>query len=130
MKKKLLVLLILLLFPLMVNAEDSFTRFYGAQAFYNVRDINIETYLTYSTDVTYENGIYTLTGEIKSSKLRMLHYYLPDQDYYYTCESSSVSSCSEVTVVYKEYRDDTIPTWLGIKDDSRFTNIEFKVIVW
>ena len=28
----------------------------------------------------------------------------------------------------KEYNDDTIPSWIGLKDDGRFTNIQFKVM--
>ena len=29
---------------------------------------------------------------------------------------------------YKEYTEKTIPSWLGIKNDSRFTNIKFKIM--
>ena len=32
------------------------------------------------------------------------------------------------TTLFKEYNDDTIPNWIGIKDDGRFTNIQFKVM--
>ena len=32
------------------------------------------------------------------------------------------------TTVLKEYNDENIPNWLGIKNDLRFTNIQFKVM--
>ena len=32
------------------------------------------------------------------------------------------------TTLFKEYNDDNIPNWIGIKNDSRFTNIQFKVM--
>jgi hypothetical protein len=32
------------------------------------------------------------------------------------------------TSLFKEYNDETIPTWIGLKNDGRFTNIQFKVM--
>ena len=32
------------------------------------------------------------------------------------------------TTLFKEYTDETLPIWLGIKDDLRFTNIQFKIM--
>ena len=76
------------------------TRFYGAQAFYNVRDINIESYLTYSTDVTYENGMYILASDARETYSRWLGSYFQAQDYYFTCGDSTTSSCEEIIAVF------------------------------
>jgi hypothetical protein len=32
------------------------------------------------------------------------------------------------TTLFKEYNDETIPAWIGLKNDMRFTNIQFKVM--
>ena len=32
------------------------------------------------------------------------------------------------TTLFKEYTDDNIPSWIGIKNDGRFTNVYFKVM--
>ena len=34
------------------------------------------------------------------------------------------------TTSFKEYNDENIPDWLGIKDDIRFTNIQFKIMTF
>lgn len=32
------------------------------------------------------------------------------------------------TTLFKEYNDETIPSWIGLKNDGRFTNIQFKIM--
>ena len=32
------------------------------------------------------------------------------------------------TTLFKEYNDETIPSWIGLKNDGRFSNIQFKVM--
>ena len=32
------------------------------------------------------------------------------------------------STLFKEYNDETLPAWLGIKDDLRFSNIQFKIM--
>ena len=32
------------------------------------------------------------------------------------------------TTLFKEYNDETIPSWIGLKKDGRFTNIQFKIM--
>lgn len=34
----------------------------------------------------------------------------------------------EETTLFKEYTDDNIPSWLGIKNDGRFQNVYFKIM--
>ena len=101
MKKKLLILLITLLFPILVHAEDTFTEYYGLDVIvsdYNVYENNI---VNYSNEIIYENGHYQLSGTVVMINLtpNLIRYYFPDSEYLYTCGSSKSTTCETVTMI-------------------------------
>ena len=124
MIKKLLflILLMILLLPTIVYAEETFTEFYfhtRTDKSYLVNVVETETYY-YSDNIVYENGKYKLTGTILNSSIDLFYRYgnnyFRDREVVYTCLSGEDISCQEaVAVFHKKIYGRTSFYKLGIK---------------
>ncbi len=91
MKKKLLLLLIILLSPFVVQAEEERHEVYSCEIECEQTGSGPNTY--YSTDVIYENGKYTLSGEINNYKR------VNNVPVLYYCKGNHQMECESVEAV-------------------------------
>ena len=119
MKKRIIILLIILIFPIFAYADDQFTKYYAAPISIDVienHQLDIDTY--YGNEISYENGQYTLSGTLKQGLSQAtIKVYYPNDNIVYTCKSRENLSCEEVLAVnYKHELDDGfLRGYLGIK---------------
>ena len=75
-----------------------------------------------------ENLIRMIAISISINECRMYDNIKEYQKYYkLTIPWENKDFYKEVTL-FKEYNDDSIPNWIGLKQDGRFSNIQFKVM--
>ena len=105
-KKYFLILLIVcisLFTPLLANAEDVFSEYYGVSLGINdYMSMDLQPYDYYfSNEVIYENGQYILSGFV-TNNLYNGHVIRPEfTETIYTCSSEVDTTCQNVTLIYR-----------------------------
>ena len=96
--------------------------------FYHER-ISSFAYMNYHLELN-ENLIRMIAISISINECRMYDDVNEYKKYYNLTIPWENKELYKEKTLFKEYNDDSIPSWIGIKDDSRFTNIQFKVMAY
>ena len=102
--KKYLLLLILLLIPFFVNAEEntktfSFVKQYETYSLFPFMKgyLNKNNTYLYAEDYTYQDGVYILSNPVSRNLANT------STRFYYTCGSTTESSCETLYAIYADY---------------------------